>query len=77
MITILKIPVYLSVETDDQDRAKVTKTVQQMVIPRIIKTWQTRGFAGFFDSVDNQRVEAVIGDIDIKLLTDVEAMAGR
>lgn len=77
MITILKIPVYLSIETDVQDRSKVTKLAQTRVIPRIIANWQTRGFSGMFDSATARAIDKELGNNDWKLLTDVQAMADR
>lgn len=77
MITVLKIPIYLSVETDSMDRAKVTKVAQSLVIPRIIQYWQNRGFVGMFDKGASLRLDAELGNNDWKLLTDVEAMVGK
>lgn len=77
MITILKIPLYLEVESEPQDRAKVTKCIQTMLIPLIIKHIKAKGLVGSFDRVDVSRIKNEIGDIDIKLLSDTEAMAGK
>ena len=77
MVTILKIPLYLEVESEPQDRAKVTKTIQTLVIPLIIKHIKAKGLLGSFDRSDISRIKGEIGDIDIKLLSDTEAMAGR
>lgn len=78
MITVIKIPIYLSIETDNMDRSVVTKTAQQVVIPRLIKVWQSKGLSGLFSSVEAQQVDAVLGKLnEWKLLTDVQAMEGR
>lgn len=78
MITVIKIPIYLSIETDNMDRSVVTKTAQQIVVPRLIKSWQSKGLTGLFTSADIQRVDAILGKLnEWKLLTDVQAMEGR
>lgn len=77
MMTVVKIPVYLKIETGIQDRAKVTKYAQRFLIPRIIAHWKSKGFAGYFNREEARDAEALMEGIDIELLTDVQAMVKR
>jgi len=78
MITVLKIPIYLKVETDDMDRSKVTKLAQQSVIPQLIKHWQSKGLHGIFSKELSQNIDAQLGNLnEWNLLTDVQAMDGK
>jgi len=78
MITVLKIPIYLKVETDDMDRSKVTRLAQQSVIPLLVKHWQSKGLAGIFPKELSRNVDAQLGDFnEWNLLTDVQAMDGK
>jgi len=78
MITVIKIPIYLSIETDNMDRSIVTKTAQNVVVPRLIKTWQSKGLTGLFNYTEARQIDAVLGKLnEWKLLTDVQAMEGR
>jgi len=74
MITVLRIPIYLKVETDDIDRSKVTKLAQQVVIPTLIRHWQTKGLSNIYSSELAKQVNAELGHNDWSLLTDVQAM---
>lgn len=77
MITVLKVPIYLKVETDNIDRSKVTRLTQQIVIPLLIKHWQTKGLYGIFSAEVGRQVDAELGNNDWSLLTDVQAMDGK
>jgi len=77
MITILKIPLYLEVESEPQDRAKVTRAVQSILLPLVIKHFKAKGLMGFLDRGAAEKVKAELGDIDLRLLSDVEAMTGK
>jgi len=77
MITVLKVPIYLKVETDNIDRSKVTRLTQQVVIPILIRHWQTKGLHNIFSKEVAQRVSAELGNNDWSLLTDVQAMDGK
>jgi len=74
MITVLRIPIYLKVETDDIDRSKVTKLAQQVVIPILIRHWQTKGLSNIYSNELAKQVNAELGHNDWSLLTDVQAM---
>lgn len=77
MITVLKVPIYLKVETDNIDRSKVTKLTQQVVIPTLIKHWQSKGLRGIFSNEVIKHVDDQLGHNEWSLLTDVQAMDGK
>lgn len=77
MITVLKVPIYLKIETDNIDRSKVTKWSQQVVIPILIKHWQTKGLSGIFSGKVARQLDSELGNNDWSLLTDVQALDGK
>lgn len=77
MITVLKVPIYLKVETDNIDRSKVTRLTQQIVIPILIRHWQSKGLFNIFSGEVARKIDAELGNNDWSLLTDVQAMDGK
>lgn len=77
MITILKIPIYLSVETENIDRLKVTSSMQKVIIPQLIKLLASYGNKLAFTEEEVIRLRKEIGTFRCKMLTDVEAMARK
>lgn len=77
MITILRIPVYLEVETGNIDRSKVTKVMQSDIIPQIVKGLVTIGNKFSFDPEEARRIQLAVGPFSCKMLTDVEALVTR
>lgn len=75
METILKIPLYLKVVSGGTDRAIVTKTVQNIILPNLVRHIAERvSLVGSLDKGQIDEVKAAIGNIDIEVLTDVQAL---
>jgi len=77
MITVLKVPIYLKIETDNIDRSKVTSLTQQVVIPKLIRHWQSKGLTGIFSAAEARQIDVSLGNNDWSLLTDVQALDGK
>lgn len=78
MITVLKVPLYVSIETDNIERAKVTKLLQQAIIPEIIRNLVSVGNKYLkLSPQEYQLLTEEIGSFSLKLMTDLEAMARK
>lgn len=77
MITILKVPIYLSVETDNIDRFKVTSSMQKIIIPQLVRILASYGNKLTFNAEEKAILQKEIGSFHCKMLTDVEAMTKR
>lgn len=75
MITILKIPIYLAVETDNVDRLKVTRAMQGRIIPQFVKQFADLGQNLQFTSEEHQYLQSQMGPFHCRIMTDIEAMA--
>lgn len=73
MITILKIPIYLAVETGNVDRLKVTRAMQKEIIPQFVKQIAER--QPTFTSEEVRSLQNQMGPFSCRFMTDVEAMA--
>jgi hypothetical protein len=77
METILKIPLYLSVESGGVDRNKVTKLMQEMILPQMANGFAAFGNEHFTLSLEEKMtIQRTIGPCNFKILTVLEAMKG-
>lgn len=74
MQTVLKIPVYLEIETGNVDRAKVTAAMQKIIIPELVRHLITFGNKITFSSEEKIFLQNSIGPFQCKLLSDVQAL---
>lgn len=78
METIVKLPIYLKVETaGNVDRAKVTKLIREAIAPRVINQMK-KGFTlnRLFSIQELQMLKDTLGSgAEVDLLTEVQAMA--
>lgn len=77
MRTVLKIPLYLSVETENIDRLRVTSAMQKEIIPQIVRLLASVGNKISFSQEESQSLQKQIGPFDCQILTDIEAMAKK
>lgn len=75
MVTILRVPVYLEVETGNIERAKVTKAMQELIIPQIVRGLVSVGNKFTFSTEEHRQLHSIFGPFSCKLLTDVDALA--
>lgn len=71
MITVIKQPVYLSIETEVVDRALVSKATREVLYPRLIEFLSN---AKFRSEVIKEFNEIVKSPSTIKILTEVDVM---
>lgn len=71
MVTLIKQPIYLSIETDNIDRGKVTKATNEILYPRLLEFLSN---AKFRSAVIKEFNEAIGTSSTIKLLTEVDVL---
>lgn len=71
MITVIKQPVYLSIETDNVDRALVSKATREVLYPQLIKFLSN---AKFRSEVMREFNEIVKTPSTVKILTEFDVM---
>lgn len=74
MVTILRIPVYLEIETGNIERAKVTKAMQELIIPQVVKGLVSVGNKFSFSREEVIYLQNAIGPFSCKMLTDVDVL---
>lgn len=71
MITVIKQPVYLSIETDNVDRALVSKATREILYPQLIKFLSN---AKFKLEVMKEFNELVMTPSTVTILTEFDVM---
>jgi len=74
MNTVLRVPVYLEIETGNVDRAKVTKAMQQIIIPEIVRNLVSFGNKMTFTQKEKEELQNLVGPFQCKLLSEVQAL---
>lgn len=75
MKTILKFPVYVEIDTDNVDRAKVTSAANKILYPQLLSY---AGNTSFRRSIMKEFKDAAGVDFaEIKLLTEVDLFKDR
>lgn len=74
MNTVLRIPVYLEIETGNVDRAKVTKAMQTIIIPEIVRNLVSFGNKMTFTQREKETLQDLVGPFQCKLLSEVQAL---
>lgn len=78
MITTMRVPIYLMLESDNLDRAKITKLLDQMILPEIVRILITIGNKSSFNQMEDVILKQTLGESwTMKLVTDVQAMAKK
>jgi len=77
MVTIMRIPIYLEIETGGNDRAKVTKVLQEFVFPLMLKELISFGNDLHFTEPNLRKMHELVGPFNMKVLSDVQAMAKK
>ena len=77
MVTIMRIPIYLEIETGGTDRARVTKVLQEFVFPLMLKEIVSFGNDLHFTRENQRKMEELVGPFSMKVLSDVQAMAKK
>lgn len=78
MITTVRVPIYLMLESQNMDRAKVTKLLDQLIIPEITKHLISFGNKMNLDPHEITHLKLHLGDsFELKLVSDVQAMAKK
>lgn len=75
MRTVLKLPIYVEIETDNIDRKKVTDNVKSLLYPLIIDYLAK---ARFRSSILGQlKTKLSVNNLDVKLLTELDLFTER
>lgn len=69
MNTILKFPVYVSIETDNIDRAKVSKVSKEILYPQLLNYLAK---AGVRSSILNTLSKELHSSVSVSLLTEID-----
>lgn len=77
MVTIMRIPIYLEIETGGTDRAKVTKALQDFVFPLMLKEIIAFSNDLYFTKENQRKMNELVGPFNMKVLSDVQAMAKK
>lgn len=77
MKTVMRVPLYLEIETDNIERAKVTRAFQEMILPEIIRHLASFGNQMKFDQREMTFLQTTIGPFSCKILTEVEALVKK
>jgi len=74
MKTILKIPIYLEIETGNIDRMKVTRAMQGIIIPEYVKAFAHFGEQCKYTVQEQETLQKLIGPFSTRVLTDIEIL---
>jgi len=75
MKTVLKLPLYVEVETDNIDRKKVTDNVRSILYPQILSYLAKASFRK--NILEKLRTTLSVDNLDVKLLTELELFTER
>jgi hypothetical protein len=77
MKTVMRIPIYLEIETDNIERSKVTKAFNDMILPEILKHFTTFGNRMNFDQREILYLQTTIGPFSCKILSEIDALVKK
>lgn len=75
MITILKYPIYVEIESDNIDRRIITEASNTILHPALIEYLSNAKFRK--EVLERFRIEAKVGNLDVKLLTEIDLFKRR
>jgi hypothetical protein len=77
MITVMKIPIYLRIETEDVDRAVLSREISERLMPRLVKVLCSLGNRSSLTEMEAKALQEISSKFHIDLIDEVSAMIKR
>jgi len=75
MITVIKFPIYVEIESDNVDRKLVTDAANQILYPNLLKYLSDAKYQR--ETVSQFRETAKCNNVSVKLLTELDLFKNR
>lgn len=75
MITVIKFPIYVEIESDNVDRKSVTDAANQILYPNLLKYLSDAKYQR--ETVRQFRETAKCNNVSVKLLTELDLFKDR